>query len=904
MSDLLLATKLMPPPRRSHAVERPRLLRKLAGIVEHRLTLVTAPAGFGKTTLLREWLARAAEPVGWLSLDASDDNPARFLRYLIEACRALDPAVGAEALALLDASRPLQAAAALTALTALINELTRLGASGVVLLDDYHVITHPAIHEAVGFLVAHLPDELHLVIAARQQPPITLARLRAQAGLMEVTAADLRFTAVEVDAFLSGVMAIDLPAADRAALDSRTEGWIAGLQLAALSLKSQPDPSAFIAAFAGIDRHIEDFLFEEVLQHQPEDVREFLLVTSVVDALCGDLCDALTESAGGQAMLDRLDAAQLFISPLDHQRQWYRYHPLFGDLLRREMARLHPDRLPTLHARASQWYAEQDRLEEAVRHGLLARDDDRAANLIEAAFQRQDWLRHDMERLLGWFDALPEAVRGVRPRLLLAHAWLLLEVFADPWSRIEAALARVEALVESGVPHLADAEAGLLRAQIDLLRANHARAESDPVRVLALCQSAVEYLPDDEMYIRSGAAAHRAAAYESLGELEQARDAYADAMRLCHAADNIDGLLFAAAQRIKLALSCGWLRDAESAYAQVKPLAARRTGPDMGMIVLLMGEVSREQNRLDEALSRLEEGIARCRPFDAWGDGIAAGWISKARTLAALDRFDEAMAALDEIEGDAALKPRLTPAFLECTRIRLLMMAGRYEDAARRAAHIGLIDAVESDSADVPPAFEGLTLVRLLLMGARLSAAGIPAERLTPDPLDAADRLLRRLDVAPDRRFALETCLVGALVDAARSRTANALRGLGEALAMAEPEGVVRLFLDEGEPLRDLLVHYLTRPTTSGALDAARDLLDAFPPRTHRAALTPTADPLTPGELRTLALLATDQSVEQIAAALSVSASTVRTYAKRIYSKLDAHSRAEAVYRARERKLL
>ncbi|MBW7886197.1 MAG: helix-turn-helix transcriptional regulator, partial [Caldilineaceae bacterium] len=321
MPESILTTKLQPSPLREPAVHRPRLTAKLARAAAHRLTVIAAPAGFGKSTLLGAWLATEAARAGWLALDPHDDAAPRFLRYLVAALQQIDSTIGSQALALLDSGH---IPATETVLATLINDLAATARPAFLVLDDYHVIESPAIHAALDFLLAHAPPQLHLVIAGRATPPLALARLRSQAQLLEIHAADLRFTATEIDEFLGAVMHLDLPPADRIALEMRTEGWVAGLQLAALSLQGEDDKHAFIAAFRGADRHIADYLFEEVLRHLSPARQRFLLCTSVADQLCAGLCDAINGGSDGQATLENLDRANLFVVPLDHDRRWYR----------------------------------------------------------------------------------------------------------------------------------------------------------------------------------------------------------------------------------------------------------------------------------------------------------------------------------------------------------------------------------------------------------------------------------------------------------------------------------------------------------------------------------------------------------------------------------------------------
>ena len=432
MPGALLETKLYLPTPRAGLVPRPRLLERLDAGGAAKLMLVSAPAGFGKTTLLADWLAArsSAAPgdrtVAWLSLDRGDNDPVSFWTYVIAALRTVVPEVGANELALLASPQPPPIQ---QVLTTLLNDLGATGSDIVLVLDDYHLIDAREIHEAMAFLLDHAPPRLHLVIASRADPSMPLARLRARGELVEVRAAELRFTSDEAAAYFNEVMGLQLTTQDVVALEGRTEGWIAALQLAALSMQGRDDVAGFIAGFAGDDRYIVDYLVEEVLQRQPGPVREFLLQTSLLARLSGSLCDAVTGGGGGRAMLEALDRGNLFVVPLDDRREWYRYHHLFADVLQSRLAEESPDLVETLHRRASDWYAGNGEPAEAIEHAFAGGHFDRAADLVELAYpalardRQESILRH-------WLELLPEEVLAVRPVLSNGLAGALLSTGA------------------------------------------------------------------------------------------------------------------------------------------------------------------------------------------------------------------------------------------------------------------------------------------------------------------------------------------------------------------------------------------------------------------------------------------------------------------------------------------
>src|SRR5438874_873562 len=425
MPTPILATKLYLPPLRPNVVSRPRLLERLNEGLHRKLTLIAAPAGFGKTTLVSEWVAfieRARTRTAWLSLDEGDNDPARFLAYLIAALQTIAATIGDGVLGVLQSPQPPPTEAILTAL---LNEITTLPDNFVLVLDDYHVIDAKPVDMALTYLVEHLPPQMHLVIATREDPQLPLARLRARSHLTELRAADLRFTASEAAAFLNQVMGLSLSAADIAALEDHTEGWIAGLQLAALSMQGHHDVAAFIRAFAGDHRYIVDYLVEEVLQRQPEPVRRFLLQTSILDRLSGPLCDAVTGQREGNARLEALERGNFFVVPLDDTRHWYRYHHLFAEVLSAQLLAEQPDQVATLHRRASAWYEQHGSTVDAIRHALAAFDFGRAADLVELAVPAMRQSRQEAT-VLGWLKALPDELIRSRPLLSAAYAQTLL----------------------------------------------------------------------------------------------------------------------------------------------------------------------------------------------------------------------------------------------------------------------------------------------------------------------------------------------------------------------------------------------------------------------------------------------------------------------------------------------
>ncbi len=918
MDDPLIETKFQAPPLRREAIDRPRLMAKLDQAETKRLALVRAPAGFGKTTLLSVWAQRKRKPLAWLALDEADQHLVVFLRYLIQALQGINPDLGASALALLASG---QAAQPREVLARLVNDLASfLPASPgdarspaerhvTVILDDYHLIEDAAIHDALDFLLRHMPAGMHLVIASRGQPALPLARLRSQGELLEIEAADLRFTAAEVEQFFRDTMHLQLQPDARASLEMRTEGWIAGLQLAALSLQSQADPAAFIAAFSGNDRFIADYLFEEIWRHQTEGVRQFLLQTSILEQLSGLLCDAVLEAGGGQAMLEMLEARQLFTAPLDHQRHWFRYHTLFKEMLYQRLAETQPESLPHLHRAASRWYAQEGQMEAAIQHSLKAGDFERAADTIRVVFQENNWIQRDMGRYVGWFEELPESVTRARPELSITYTWLLLEIFADWWERCEARLEQVEnTLIAPGKwDAFPDQETRLMLAQVKLLRANHARQVGKPLMAITCCEQALELLPEDEVYIRSGVAAHLASVYESQGKMEAARQEYSESLRLCQAAGNIDGLLFAAGRLIFVLTQSGQLRAANRVFEQVKPAAASRNGPDVGRVYISIGEVYREQNLIELAQEYLQRGLELCRPFGAWSEAVAAGTTSLANLLAAQGKLQEGSELVERALAELPAGSDQLQESLASSLARLELAGGNLEACMKWVARRALPLPPEPDYALEN---QYITLARVLLAKATLAAQGIQQADWHAEPLETVESLLLDLEreASAGGRLGrlIEIHVLAALACGLRRDIQAALVRVDAALRLSQTEGNLWLFLEAGESMQQLLRLLAAKPSSLLFRDFLDVLLQAYPaggqPATRGGFLP--GEQLTDRELATLRLLASESSIEEIARVLTVTPSTVRTYTKRIYSKLAVHSRAEAVYRAQALKLL
>jgi LuxR family maltose regulon positive regulatory protein len=887
----LLETKFHAPMRRRGVVARPRLTERLDLVRESKLILVAAPAGFGKSTLVTEWMATSADvpTVAWVSLDQRDNSPAVFWTYVLTALQAAAPGVGESALALSRAGEPADAV-----LATLVNDLHAASNDVVLVLDDYHVIDATEIHDGMAFLLDHLPHPVHVVITSRADPPLPLARLRARGELVELRAADLRFTPDEAATYLTEVMSLELTESDVARLEERTEGWIAALQLAALSMQGRDDASGFIAAFAGDDRYIVDYLVGEVLERQPEPVRAFLLQTSILSRLNGALCDAVTGHAGGTSMLEALDRANLFLVPLDDRRYWYRYHHLFADVLRARLLDEQPATIGELHRRASGWHERHDDRPEAIRHALAGEDFERAADLVEIAGSELRQLRREAT-LRSWFEALPAEVFENRPVLAIGFVGALMATgelsgverllqIGERWMDAAGASGRPPGMVVLD-------EAGLrsLPSSISLHRAGQARLLGDLPGTMRHAQRVLDLAGEDDLLERGGAACLLGLAHWSEGNLDEAHRRYAAGMatlaRAGHDADVIAGAVTLADIRI----AQGRLGEAMRHYERGLDGATRpgrpalRGAPDMHVGI---AELLRERN--DLAGARRHLATARDIGEEAGFGQHPYRWrVATARLRQAEGDLDGAVELLDEAEKvyDTDYSPEVQP--VPAVRARVHLAQGRQDEALRWAR-----DRAADDALSYVREYEHITLARILL-------AGSVAERSADtDAVRLLERLLNAAEEGGRVGSAVEILVLLALAHRDGGRPSAAHTALERALNLAEPEGYARVFLDEGAPMLGLLRDF---PARDAAASYAGRLVAAGGPATARAPAGPgLVDPLSERELDVLRLLRSELDGPEIARELTVSLNTMRTHTKNIYAKLGVGSRRAAVRRADE----
>ena len=896
VDQFLLTTKLTIPPVRSGLVARPRLLRKLQAGIARPLTLLAAPAGFGKTVLLSSYAQQSGIPVGWVSLDSSDNDPSQFWSYVIAALDTLHPGLGKTALSLLQTERP---APIETVLIALINALSSLQQDIVLVLDDYHVIDASAIHHAVTFLLDHLPVQLHLLIASRVDPPLPLPRLRVRGQLTELRIDDLRFTLDEAATFLNEVMDLQLTANNIATLEERTEGWIAGLQLAALSMQGREDVASFVSAFAGSHRYVVDYLMEEILHQQPEHIQRFLLQTSLLERLNGSLCDAVTGQPGSREMLEQLEQANLFLVPLDEERSWYRYHHLFADTLRFRLSQSQPALIPELHRRASAWFERNGLIVEAVNHALSAKDFETASRLANAVATAMIE-RGEYVTLLRWLEANPEEVLYSHPSLCLRYAWILL--FTGRVDAYERPLRMAEQawLAEDNRPML---------GRVYHFRMNMARLQGNAARTIPLAQQALAFLPGGDLYNRGSCLVALGASYLIRGNLSGAEHYLREGGPMSRKGNGLITALLAINYLGDMQIVQGKLHEAVATYHDVLRQAGERLLWQVAEAHIGLARVFREWNRLEDAAYAVEQAIVLAKETQR-EVYFAPGYIALAQILQArgeLEQADETLGKAIEVAQRLGHMPSLRRAKALQAGLRLAQGKLALVERWREEAGIDI-----NNEPDYEHEIEYLLLARLSMAQDRPQQAVV-----------LLDRLLQADETAERIGNAIQVLALKAIAHQASGDTEQAMAVLDRLLSLTEPEGYTRVFVDEGAVIQQLLSRYLALSTQEShaagkhaSPDYVRKLLATFPQQEivpaaidksmaeKPGAESPLLEPLSTREQEVLELLAAGLSNAEIADQLVVTVGTVKTHMKSIYSKLGVHSRTQAIARARALKLL
>jgi LuxR family transcriptional regulator, maltose regulon positive regulatory protein len=896
MAAPILVTKLYIPSPRPKVVLRPRLIERLnEGLSSGNtpgVTLLSAPAGFGKTTLLSEWVAGCKLPVAWLSLDEGDNDPAGFLAYFIAALQTISANIGEGLMSLLQAP-PTQLPPIQALLTPLLNEINAIPGDFILVLDDYHLIDSQPVDNALAFLLKHLPPHMHLVLSTREDPNLPLARLRARGQLTELRVTDLRFTPPEAADFLNRVMGLNLLAEDIAALEAHTEGWIAGLQLAAISMRGHQDLAGFIQSFTGSHHFIMDYLVEEVLQQQPENIQAFLLHTSILDRLCGPLCDAvlLDPSTPGQATLEYLERANLFIMPLDNARGWYRYHHLFVDLLRQRMQQQEGqkaaspvkdarDSVADYHLRASAWYEDNGDDFEAFQQAVAANNIERAEHLIDGQGMPVHF-RGTVMAIVDWLASLPVHVLDARPSLWVRYATLLL--VTGQTTGVEEKLQAAETALAAG-PQDAQMTGRIrnLTGQIAAARATLALTRYQPDVMLAQAQRALEFLPPDNLTFRSTAYWTMAFAHQLQGDRAAASQAYREGASISQAAGDTFNMILAFSGLGVIQELENQLYQAAESYRCVLRLFGDHPLPNACEAYLGLARISYEWNDLDTAEEHARQSLLLARLFDRVIDRFVVSQVFLARLKMARSDLVEAQAILSEAE-QSTRQNNFVYRMPEVAAAQVLLLLRQGNLAA--AAHL-------AQTYDLP-----IIQARVHLAQANPAAA-----------LALLERLRQQMEAKRWENERLNVMVLQAVALSALGQKDQAVQGLGDALALAEPGGFMRIFIDEGLPMAELLSEAIARGV---ATDYAGKLLAAFEIEKHpdkpKSELSHTqglVEPLSQRELEVLQLIAQGLSNGEIGKRLFLALNTVKGHNRIIFDKLQVQSRTEAVARARQLGLL
>ena len=886
----LLRTKLYIPPSRLTQIIRPRLSSLIDGGLDRALILVSAPAGYGKTTLLSSWLKEKRIPSAWLSLDGGDNDPIRFLLYLHAALAPLAPGIEDELYGLLHNIKPAQYE---NVINLLVNELASFSNPLVLVLDDFHTIHSEDVINILAYLLEHLPPQMHLTILTRTDPPLPLSRLRARNQLLDIRAEQLRFTQDEIATFLNDVMGLDLTVNDLSALGTRTEGWIAGLQLAALSMQGSEDIHAFVSAFTGSHHYVMDYLVEEVLKLQPKKISAFLLQTSILDRLCGSLCEAVVEAemsnpVDGQTVLETLEEKNLFVIPLDDERHWYRYHHLFADVLRKRLEHSYPQLLPELHNRASQWYEQNGFISESIQQAIAAGDQDRAARLIEnnGCFLL---MSGEVATLLNWADAIDFQSEN-HPWLAIQKAWAL--ALSGDLDRIEPTLRVPEELLAPLEPTV---EVRTMQGTIAAARAHCANLQGDTHSAAKYARQALELLPDCSSIsqsIRSVATSILGDASWINGNLDEATRAYTEAIRIGRDAGNLHMVIIANSNLADILIEQGQLHRAEDTLTHSLQMAVRPDGqrlPLAGKLCAGLGKLAYERNQLKNADQYLQQCIDLCRQ---WGeiDLQAIAYAMLARLDQVQGHLEMATKAIREADQLAAQHALLSGRSVQWMyeHSRFWLARGNLEKPSQLIQKNVLSTEDEFPYQQLP---EYVILLRVLLAHSDYEAA-----------LVLSERLLQQAESVGGIGLVIEILILQALAFQGKKDTNHCLAVLERALALAEPEGYVRIFLDEGETMTRLLCQVQSRQAGSNYATELLSKIGRISSMTQPS-MQLLIEPLTAREVEVLKLIKAGCSNQDIAEQLFISTPTVKRHISNIYGKLGVESRTQAVAIGKELKI-
>ncbi|NEQ47337.1 MAG: helix-turn-helix transcriptional regulator [Leptolyngbya sp. SIOISBB] len=912
----ILATKLYIPPLRPNAVLRPRLIERLNAGLHRKMTLISTSAGFGKTTLLSEWVSICEQPVAWLSLDKEHNDPTCFLVYLVSALQTLTLSKVGEGTQLgevvLQALKPPQSPPLNSLLTTLINEVTAVFENSILVLDDYHLIESEAVDQVLEFLVQYLPPtSMHLVIATREDPPLPLARLRARGQLTEVRAPDLRFTQVETTEFLNQTMNLNLSAEEITALENRTEGWIAGLQLAAISLQGHPNTANFIKSFSGSHHFVLDYLVKEILEQQPESIQNFLLSTSILERLCGSLCDAVLpqSSTPGQEILEYLERTNLLLVPLDDKREWYRYHHLFADALQVRLTKGKPNYIAELHLRACAWYEQNNFRPNAIPHALAARHFERAADLIELEWSANIGSYYQNTTWTQWVQTLPDELVRTRTTLSIGMAWELLfsgklqaaEDRLKDADRLLALAVNTGEFMEAASSNQDDKKFRSQQGLLSLAWAFHAQALSDNAGTIKHAQQTLNLLSETNHYIAGLASSLLGLAYWRNGDLETAVKYMSAAIARLRTTGHILFAISGAYTLASLKIAQGRLFDAVNIYKEALLFATAQGEPVLlGTTDLHLGlsKLYHEQGNEEAANQHLQrcEALGKQAALPEW----PYGWyLVQAQFKIEQGELDDALKLLEAAQQlyHRSPVPNLCP--IAALKTRVWLRQDRLAEALGWVREQGLsID----DELSYLQEFAYITFARVLIAQYRRDQ--------TDETFQKAITLLTQLysvaEAGGRSGSMIEILILQAITNEAQGNLSSALKFLERALTLAETEGYLRIFVNEGQPMAHLLYEALSREITPNSNYVQR-VLTAFPLNDleqkrslkTQSQVAELLEPLSKREIEVLYLIAEGRTNQEIATTLFLSVNTVKVHTRNIYGKLDAHHRADAVAKAR-----
>jgi LuxR family maltose regulon positive regulatory protein len=903
----ILTTKLYLPPTRPSLVPRPRLIEQLNAGLHCNLTLISAPAGFGKTTLLSDWSQQVSQPVAWLSLDEEDNHLARFLAYFISAIQSIGVDLNIEPESILQST---QLPETKTILTTIINDINAAQTSFMLVLDDFHVMETPAIHQAVSFLLVHLPPQMHLVIATRSDPIIPLSRLRGRGQINELRVDDLRFRNEEAGVFIYQVIGIDISADQIATLNTRTEGWIAGLQMAAISMRDEDDIPGFISSFAGDHRYIVDYLVDEVLTQCSQTTRDFLLQTSILEHMSAPLCDAITGQSGSQTTLEKLEQDNLFTIPLDQRREWYRYHHLFVELLRHRLRQTYPDLLETLHTRASIWWEDNGSSNLAIKHALTKEDKHLAADLIERHAKIQLY-QSQIQTMLEWIDPLPEEIIQERPMVCIYHAWAL--VFDDPnnnHDKIELRLVQAQQALNKADTNgiLENIIAGHTASVRALLSQPPVLADHDPYVVLDFLHEAQSLLPPSEVEVRGINNVNIGYEYLHLADTQAALEVNKSAFTEGQAGENHIVVVVSICSQALIAYYQGKLAEAidicQNGITSFDRFLTDRSQafPILGILPITLGYMLVERGEMEAAESELTRGLDLLQWVGEY-EVLSWGHIALTRLLLLKGEYEQARQLVKRLKGQwPACAPLADTLQIQTKLSRHDIDSAAMENILSWERENRLELGPEADIPGITPWAETQHLAHLTWIQAQIAHI-----RQEPDSTDKSvlqvslDYLNRRLITAQERGLVfrmIECSVIKTLVLDTLGEAAQALETLSPAITLAESEGFRRVFLDKGPPMARLLREVAKQDQS---IEFILDLLEKFGQQKGATSQPPSqelVESLTERELEVLQLLSQGLSNREIGEQLFLALDTVKGHNRNIYGKLGVKNRTQAINKA------